>query len=441
VNQQQTQQEQPNDRSFKNRRDFAMKKRIILVLLLALALILFISCTNTNDNGAAPDAPANANNPVPGEVIIESFYFFRSHDGQITSLGRSPVKINPVTQNVLFVCPDPLCDHDSNDCPLFNCMRFYAAGNYLFYVKHIPPEDILSPGGFASRAIFIYDMENGGVRQLGEYEAMLTVIGTAGSYLYYYEARRFGGDEENLIASALDLYYVLLRADAETGNIIEIEEYFERGPWGRSLYDIFNGNLHWHAYDADGNAIYYTTDLDGKNKQTVDFNGNNFLIMGKCRGGYAYYTEWNDLNDFRLYRISFGGGDAELLNDSVMDFIVLGDKIYYTVLQDDPELIEQHGGQTWNRSGGKIYVMNTDGTNQRVLAETGYNLSNRISMEADGFIEAKTIDGIDYLAWSYTVIEQASHHMRQEGYRFALSPDTIIINGSTGEWVVLSAPE
>jgi hypothetical protein len=94
--------------------------------------------------------------------------------------------------------------------------------------------------------------------------------------------------------------------------------------------------------------------------------------------------------------------------------------------------------QTWNWSGGKIYVMNTDGTNQRLLADTGYNLGvgcptvfiNNI------FFEAKTIDGIDYIATSFVIVGEGFGNSA-----FILSPDTIIINASTGEWTVLSVPE
>jgi hypothetical protein len=146
------------------------------------------------------------------------------------------------------------------------------------------------------------------------------------------------------------------------------------------------------------------------------------------------------LRNNRLYKIPFDlSGEPEVIADSVIHFIAHGDKIYFTALADDPELIEHNGEQIYNWSGGKIYVMDNDGANKRLLADTGYNLSESPETSAAGaFAEAKTINGVDYIAWSILV---ANEDDRLRGVNFVPSSDTIIINASTGEWVVLSVPE
>jgi hypothetical protein len=67
-----------------------------------------------------------------------------------------------------------------------------------------------------------------------------------------------------------------------------------------------------------------------------------------------------------------------------------------------------------------------------LLADTGHNLS-----DGGGIFEAKTIDGVDYIALSFVIVNDDP---LWHGGNFRISSDTIIINASTGEWTVLSVP-
>jgi hypothetical protein len=413
-------------------------KKIILICLLALALILFASCRDKNG-----DAPANANNNggSPGEINMENLYFFRS-------LGDA-VKINPVSQTVSHVCIDPLCEHGWV-CPVYGADH-YVTGNYIFY-KARGEERYIS--GTANQwesitEIRVYDMLTGAVRKLAEHWDYIRFIDATGSYIYYYTAEY---DEEDM----RNVNHVLYRADARTGNVIIITEEYP------NIHRITDDKIYWYVFEGRGMS-FYTTDLDGKNK-TPTYGGSAngaFLYGSKFDGGYFYYTVTNNYmvftsieefeehrrqqsrllseyeqerikRDFSLYRIYFDGGEPELLAESVMFYMPLGDKIYFTALEDEPELIERGDFQTWNWGGGKIWVMNSDGTDKRLLAETGYNLGDY----GRAYTEAKTIDGVDYLAWSYNILAA----QRYGDYTLLSSTDTIIINGSTGEWVVLPPP-
>jgi hypothetical protein len=437
-----------------------MKKQIIFCLLLAFALILFISCTNTNtsDNGATPDTPANANNPAPGEIILEDLYFFRFD--VVHHHGISPIKINPVTQTVSFICTDPLCSHAiGSDCPLEGITAevpfYFITGNHLFFSR----DGIVREGGrrFGSIELLVYDMLNGTLRKLTEYTDRpannLAVMGY-GHYLFYAIAHL------NELDNGIIDRFVYYRADAVTGEIIELPlygEFISDSIWDYPMiWEIIEDKIYWWARPSPQSRTlyFYTTDLDGGNQEIIE-QKDAVLPSENYHNGYLYaltttmdmpalsvlvpgsYEELRADMDKRLTRRPSGSHfwEDELIAENVISFRLHGDKIYLMFLEDEPEPVEINGEAVcWNWSGGKIWVMNLDGTDKRLLADTG-NLG-----VSYGFLEVKTINGIDYIAVSFNIIAE-DDPLAPSGHWRIPSPDTIIINGSTGEWVVLSAPE
>jgi hypothetical protein len=458
-------------------------KIIFLIILLALALILFVSCSSDKNGGDTP-ANTNNNNPAPGEIILEDLYFFRL--GAAGNQGESTLfKINPVTRTASFVCIDPLCSHAAgSDCPLESIgvnrnesIVYHITGNYLFFLRG----GIVHEAGyrFGSIELLVYDMLNGVIRKLAEYtdgtmNREWSVFGS-GRYLFY-PIVYFNDTDTGRIDR-----FVYYRADAVTGEIIELPlpteirftmidktyELFLQGedssndlmdyPW---IAGTAGDKIHWMVrfWPNPGRGVAqgqaYTTDLDGNNIESIP-NMTGLMPYSVYHDGYSYgltshltlaeemalepgsYEHQFALMDRTLYRTLLGSHveDEEhnrLLSENVISFRLLGDKIYLTILEEEPELIEYGGFQTWNWSGGKIWVMSLDGTDKRLLADTGYNLTN-------AFFEVKTINGIDYIAVSFNIITE-DPFVPSEYWRIP-SPDTIIINASTGEWVVLPPPE
>jgi len=426
-----------------------MNNKIILCLLIALALWFIASCKNT-------EASKNPNDNE--EIIIENLYFFRTSHGGNFNAGyagnvKGPVKINPVSKTASYICIDPLCDH-IKDCPLFDSSGFYVAGNYLFFTKGGVGISVQTGDKIGGPVDFcVYDMLKGSVRKLAEYWDNMQILNRAGNYLYYsmYDVLQYEKDGQ--------VDYIIYRADAKTGNIIIIDRYLLNNDvtkaWGEypELFMIIDNKIYWRNFEYEENKFFiYTTNLDGKDKKTIDITGNqNKFINSKYNNGYFYqleikikieeilelsgYERERAVRDLNLYRISFNSEkskDSEIIAEHIMFFVPHGDKIYYTVLEDNPELIEYNGEQTYNWSGGKVYIMNIDGKDKRLLCETGYNLN-------DGFMDARTIDGVDYLAFAFNSVWENS--FSDSGYSYGLSTDTLIINASTGEYTVVSVPE
>jgi hypothetical protein len=455
-----------------------MKKIVLVLLLLTLSLSLF-ACTGTggSNNSDTPGAPANTNNNAPGEIIMENLYFFRPHNGRSFSINDgSPVKINPVSKTVTFVCLDPLCDHNV-DCPFFQSLwGYHVTGNYMFFMQFDRNFDESINDWDAWRYLCVYDMLSGITRKLTEYRDNLNIIGVVENYLYYYTFRE---SEETG-----DTEFVLHRADAVSGNIIDIDKPSLDGSAAKwisapAISKIADGKIYWSELDSENQRrIYYTTNLEGKNKELIDLKieiGEGadqtslhlFYATITDNNGYSYfkaealynrvpsdeelanrrarnYEGERSRRNRNLYRaLSDGSREAELLAESVIHFVMHGDKIYFMALQDDTEIIEYgNGSQTWNWSGGKVYVMNSDGSDRRLLADTGYNLSDPNTM-MNKFFEVKTINGVDYIGLTHTIVLEhpPSPFSSQPSWTLDISSDTIIINASTGEWVVLEMPE
>jgi hypothetical protein len=387
---------------------------------------------------------------------------------------RGPVKINPVTQTVTDICLDPLCDH-REECPLYGSRNFYITGNYLFFFRR---NDELSSTRyehwFNVDDFCVYDMQRGTVRKLGEYWlGSFSVRGGTGSYLYYSVNTRIEDEEQEDHMFLRD--FVMYRADAKTGEIIEIPLYGDytglsndsRVSPSPNLVAIIGDTLYWHIFDVENRTlIAYTTDLDGNNRIMLDgvphvishsvsyHNGYIYHPIGRPLPGFEDdYSVWRQNN--HLYRIPSVDGsaevtpadgsdpdhpfgeDAELIAESVITFVIHGDKIYFQMMQEEPELVtlpednpaRVRNRERYNLAGGKLYVMNLDGTDKRLVADTGRVFADSAT-EMHRIFEVKTINGVDYIALAFSELETD----------YCLS-DTIIINASTGEWVVLSVPE
>ena len=438
-------------------------KKIILCALIIFALFAIVSCKDDyTDTGKETKKTFDENK----EIVFENIYFFRAY-GQLEGSSlednrdlKPPVKINPISKTVTYICTDPLCEHDSYDCPFIYCRSGYVSGNYFFYARGSIGFDRYTLEKSGSLSLCVYDIKNSSSKKIAEYEDNITFIGGTEDYVYYRISQYDDPNASTMVAPLSELRYVFYRADAKTGNVIELPAYNDyRNASGQSsnwdypnLYDIINKKIYWTVYENE-KIICYTTDLDGENKEPFDL-GEKFKYMfeniASCYdSGYFYSNNATELSNEhddqltifesyystyannKLYRLALSGVELEIIAERVVSFVPCGNKIYYTVLEDEPEFLgydETGMWWNWNWSGGKIYVMNSDGSDKKLLCETGYNLATFKLYGA--FFDAKTVKDVDYIVWAFL-----------NGNRNFVSSDTIIINASTGEFTVVSVPE
>ena len=427
-------------------------KKIILCTLVILALFFIISCKKTE------------NIDENKEIIMEDLYFFRTYSGGIFNTAsfsdNGPIKINPVSKTASYVCADPLCDHSQDSgCPFYSTGNYYVTGNYIFYTREYGVDSVTGEP-FGTSDFCVYDMINGTVRKLDEYLfERAQIIGGINNYLYYYL--------NNYNEKDGSVYYALYRADADTGKVVKIgEESFgfesksEYNSWAiPKVYAIADNKIYWYTNgeltDGIRPEIRYTTDLDGKNKEMLEVKKDLYSRMGvgatsSCySNGYFYHAVVEMTQDELdrdavgqvLYRIPLdGSAKNERIAENIIDFAICGDKIYYTAkLEEEPEIIEYDEGQYYyDRNGGKVYVMNLDGSDKSLVCETGYNLDSSVFGDTTGFLEVKTIEGVDYIIFLCKDFEAEKKPYDPMSIDY---PDTLIINASTGEYTVVSVPE
>ena len=435
-------------------------KKIILCTLIIFALFFIASCDEKDINKNTDlNKNASANSNDTPQMLIEDLYFFYNSPNWQSDFGNYLIKINPISKTVTSLCSDPLCFHeDATECLFFDCNNFYSNKNYVFYTVGIYRSiDGIKQGRTVK--LRVYDTKTDTVREIAEYEDNIGFEFATGNYIYYTTYQYIESD------SGVREKEIMFRADAKTGNIIEIprDEKFLSGQFA-SIYicTMYDNKLYWEKMDMSGSS-FYMTDLDGNNieKITYDYSEIKVAFAAKCNftEKYAYYLITDEeafftlfkpgepmdqyemyrwASDKIMYRVPLDGSSGpEFISEHIYDFIICGDKIYYTVSEDDHKPIYHDceplmGGGVipegnWNR--GRLYVMNLDGTDQKFLCET---IDERITIK-----DVKTVNGVDYLL----IMFQEVIKNRLGDYSYIRSEDVLLVNASTGEVTRLSMPE
>jgi len=446
-------------------------KKIILCLSIIFALLAIVSCKDDVVKNTDANKNANENSNDTPQMLIEDLYFFYSTPSWLKDdVGKPPVKINPISKTITHLCTDPLCFHENaTECLFFDCDKFYANKNYLFYtVGGVRDVGLERTGTLKLR---VYDTTTDTVLEIAQYEDILYFEIATGSYIYYY-VDQYVGDTNS------EHTKIMYRADAKNGNIIEIpvdQKFLSANFASISIYIIDDDKIYWRKSGVRGQE-YYSTDLEGNNIEPITYNDSNAALYSRFgkdnfADGYYYYLKMDEneskaIRELRkpifdldyeyehyyhnqlMYKIPIdGSSDVELVSEHIDDFIICGDKIYYTAMEDDHKPIIYDGVQLsdntglvdqWNWNLGKIHVMNLDGTNKRLVCET-------IDERIDFFIYAKTINGVDYLLLEFSEARYTSSKNEQDiyldKYSYERSLDLLLVNASTGEVTRLSMPE
>ena len=398
-----------------------MKK--ILPLCLAVSLLLF-SCDS------APSADSRD---------MSEYYVFRSSDGfPLSDSVREPVKISPVSGAVTSVCIDPLCPHDSPECPLYGLQSAAVSGNRLYGVWGeitAAKESGERSGHIEIRA---YDMESGEMKKLASYEDDVLLLGANNNSVYYaavlYEEETdgfryalFRSDDRKTVELRLTRAYRSGEGAVETGDF-------------PSIYAFDGSRILWYAPGETGYE-FYATDPDGNTLET--FSPSNPAVMnGQYADGFAYYSvlgkkpenmsetetvvRWMNSREIRRSRLD--GREESILCENVASWILAGGTVYYTVLEEEPETFDFNDTTETNRLGGKIYAVNTDGSGKRLICSLAYDFD---LTNTKTFLGAVTDGGATYLC--IAVRDFVPNDFYPSGYEYGLSPDTLIVVADTGE--------
>jgi hypothetical protein len=243
---------------------------------------------------------------------------------------NSPLmRYNPATDIVTYVCGDPLCRHNSPDCPLYGLKTpFYIFDNKIFFKKIYSYGHYKAGGGVEYIEKFLgfcsYDLLNSKITVYEQTDnptnADFSIIGKVyelytGRYRFYYDY---------MYNSKLEKYvYAICRMDLNTKENIVFES---ESNTSSNLSVSFLFSIGERIYFSDLKSIY-STDYDLKDKKIVAEG--KFPNRMFTDGSLIFWKEVNGDNRNTLYSMSVDGGEINDLQIEARSWELTSDYIYY----------------------------------------------------------------------------------------------------------------
>ena len=309
-------------------------KRKALLIVLAVFAILLCSCEQKS-----PERPSyekiTASELEYGEIetgTVPGDYIFYAENGVL-------LKYHIPTGTASTVCQDPFCSHErwGSSCPFAISERLMTSiGNMLYY-------------NFDTEAgqhhLRSYDADSMKVEEIYTSNGLLSRIFSYNYYLYFSEhlSTKVEGDIKTTV----------YRLDTQSGAL----EIIDCGHPFAKMKLIEVGRIVW-----EDDLKYYSTDLDGGDWRVYEQN--------YCREWGKYLVRWT-LGKWtydKMYCKDLTTGEEVLLAEDVADFYVYGDKLLYVKFVENPKVwITVNGQDKKDLYGGDIYVVNLDGTDDKLL--------------------------------------------------------------------------
>lgn len=332
-------------------------KRLLLIIFVGAMLLALPSCKVQNDD---PESKTYTDNYV--------YTMWKTTDASISTLYR----INVLNATGVPVCPDPLCRHNTNECPFYriNTNGSGVVGSSIYYLRaNVPMQHC--------RQVCRFDMETGKLTILHENSAAtIAKLFVFDDYVYFFELV----DDDK---ASQTYTFRLMRYGIRDGKTADL------GNTGTAknteIYACVNGRLYWEDPDSAVTS-YFSTDTDGKNRVDGD------RLSDRTRSGnYSVMTENIQPIDhayINMYTCDIVSKDLTTGETSVIvrnnpSFPMVYDgKVFYYRFQEDPLLIgytvDENSGQIkkiFDARGTKLYICDFDGKNDRLLcdiADSGY---------------------------------------------------------------------
>ncbi|MCD7776168.1 MAG: hypothetical protein LUH54_02195 [Firmicutes bacterium] len=378
-----------------------MKYKLIIVLILSFTMMI-TSCTNRES--------LKGENTTYKEDNNESRFLYTIESGKL-------VRYDVVEHKEIVACPDPLCEHDTEDCPVSGISNFvHFTSDYIAYVK-----DGFADSSYIPYAeVYIYNLDSG----------VITTMLTGASQIYY---PWISDDHEHVFFCAA--VYEWDNSGNSTGEIWssyrydiisgELEILDENLGQGYRIIDDTGSKLLW--YTSEG-ASYFWTDYEFGNVEEYDYPGDTVC------GYYVYsdiqYTEHGDY--YRtMYRKSIETGEVSLISDLVSEMRYDN--------RESPSGIA-YAGFNYNEEYGynaksEIWYFDFDTMESRLLIDV-----KEISDEFD-IVHIEYHAGYNDYAGGYMMIEIGHTYTyvnedNEEKMSF-YATHNLFINPKTGDWFIM----
>jgi len=339
------------------------------------------------------------------------------------------LKCNVKTGVVTSVHTDPFCSHTNGDCPMNRIgINVFAEGNSIYFMKSLDLQEINQYN------IYKYDHINDKISVIQKDIHPNDII-VIGDYLFFWNI--FIQDDESMI-------YELTRYNMsnEKKDILSNDPNKSFSSWDIPVYYYHDDErIYWSQ-----NAEIYSTNYDYADKRSED-------VRGLVSGDYAYVYEHNyekprsyyESVSCKLYRKNMKNGDMVLLSEDLDHYMVVDDKIIYVVAHEDAEIVykpepsfgEEFQGNdrevgsndgVYDHFKGKIYIVNTDGTDNRLLCEVPYTINYM------GYLGRKPLIAGDYVGIFISDYIEQNEFTSNTSDVYGQLPNLLLVNYKTGEY-------
>lgn len=331
-------------------------KRLFLLLVVGAMLFALLSCGGQNNE---PDGKTYTDNYV--------YTMWKTPDTSVSTLYR----INVLNATGAPVCPDPLCGHDTNECPFYgiNTEGSGIVGSSIYYLRGSVPMKYC-------RQVCRFDLESGKLAILYENSAAtIARLFVFDDYVYFLELVG-DGKESPTYTFRLMRYSIRDGKTTDLGNTGAAKN--------TDIYASVDGRLYWE--DAGGAETYFSTDIDGKNRM----DGDRLPDLTRS-GNYSVMTENIQVIDrayINMYTCdvvskNLTSGETSVIVRNNPSFPMIYDgKVFYYRFQKEPlligDIVDEDSAERkkiFDARGTELYVCDFDGQNDRLLcdiADSGY---------------------------------------------------------------------
>ena len=318
-------------------------KRRFFIMVLALLALFTCSCEQKQQRPERPtyekitsselEYGSIETGTIPGNYIYQIVQF---------SSYSLLLKYHIPTGTASTVCQDPFCTHNNISCPFaISASSMASIGDVIYYSIRINDQTYIRS----------YNGDSMKIEDLYTSNGVLSRLFTYNYYLYF---------SEKLPASAPNEYKTTIyRLDTQSGYL----ETIDCGHESATIYEIKDGKIIWKNHNK-----YFSTDLDGDCEATFD-------LVNRQWGNYIYRSEMNVEGQvtwfnfsMKLYRKDLSSKEETIVAEDIGPCYFYGDKIIYFKPEKSPEVfITMDGMDYYDYFGGNVYVMNLDGSDNRLL--------------------------------------------------------------------------
>ena len=288
-------------------------KRLLFMLSACAMLFTLLSCDRQNHK---PDGNSYTDNYV--------YTMWKTSDTSVSTLYR----INVLNATGAPVCPDPLCAHNTSDCPFYgiDIAGSGIVGSSIYYLRDSVPMKYC-------RQMCRFNLDSGKLEILHENNAAtIARLFVFEDYVYFLELTDDGKDSPTYA-------FRLMRYGIRDGKTVDL------GNTGAQkdvdIYACVDGRLYWD--DAGGAETYFSTDIAGKNRIDGD------RLPDRTRSGNYSVTIENvqviDRAYINMYTCdvvskNLTSGETSVIVRNNPSFPMIYDgKVFYYRFQKEPLLI------------------------------------------------------------------------------------------------------